>query len=308
MWSQKTYEGKKIPFSFIIDASNTSQGLNDFIHFLNSNHSAVFTDGITSGIALDNHGHIVKYFSTSLDAVIPDNAIVPLTPYRFKEFANMCFTDETGAVWVGIIAQANGDLLIFKNRALVFAKRNGRWIFLDSNRIIRQIEHCLLVDDEIKTRFAKELYLSVLDVAFSHTGGCIAIIAEKHTPHIIEQYIFHDYLDNKDERDEKKDILKRLMIAGMDNDNRAFYELDRKLRQDLLGLDGATVIDTTGKIIGSGAIVKIDGGSDEGGRTAAAKQLSCYGFAIKISMDGNIQCFKGSDGDISTVVKVLTML
>ena len=68
---------------------------------------------------------------------------------------------------------------------------------------------------------------------------------------------------------------------------RSFYELDRPLRRELLELDGAMVLSSDGKIHVIGTIIKLDGsGSEGGGRTAAAKQLSEYGLAIKVSQDG----------------------
>ncbi len=307
-WSQKTYEGKRIPFSFLIDANNKAKGIDDFIEFLDNNHSAVFTDGMTSGISLDNKGYITGYFSTNYDADKREGKkLIPLAPYRFRDIASRCYTDKNQSVWIGIIAQTNGDILIFKNRSLVFAKRNGKWLYLNAKRIIDRIKEFIIVEDGIKDYFAKEIYLTLLDVTFARTGGCLAIIKEEYKDSVIQKYISFDYLDNDEKNKEKKAILKRLMCAGADNENRIFYCLDRKLRQELLGLDGATVIDTTGRIICSGAIVKIDGGSEEGGRTAAAIQLSSYGFAVKISMDGHIRGFHGRDGDIRTVNQVLTM-
>jgi hypothetical protein len=71
-----------------------------------------------------------------------------------------------------------------------------------------------------------------------------------------------------------------------------FQELDRKFRQELLAIDGATVIDYDGTIIAAGAIIKIEAGSSGGGRLAAAKTLSNYGISIKISNDGSMQGFK----------------
>jgi hypothetical protein len=57
-------------------------------------------------------------------------------------------------------------------------------------------------------------------------------------------------------------------------------------------MDGATVLTRTGRVLTAGAIVKVPGGSTGGGRTAAAKQLSKLGLAIKISADGPITGFK----------------
>ena len=73
---------------------------------------------------------------------------------------------------------------------------------------------------------------------------------------------------------------------------RKFHELDRKFRQELIAIDGATIIDYDGKILAVGAIIKIEAGSTGGGRLAAAKTLSNYGISIKISNDGSMEGFK----------------
>ncbi|MCL2222801.1 MAG: hypothetical protein FWC20_10715 [Oscillospiraceae bacterium] len=265
-WSQKTYEGKKMPFSFIIDAKDKTKGNSDYIQFLDSPHSAVFTDGMTSGIALDNSGLIVKYFSASEDQLQHNDNHLTLAPYRFIDFANMCYTDSNGSVWIGVIAQSNGDILVFKRRQIVFAKRSGTWFYVDFFRVFSAISMFLSnPDTEENKKLAKLIYLSILDVSFSRVGGCIAIIDDEHLRTVQDNFIVNDDLDRHDERDNKKKILTRLITACGDNTNRSFFNISQNLRQDLLSLDGATLIDRTGKILGVGAIVRIDGGSDEGG-------------------------------------------
>ena len=77
---------------------------------------------------------------------------------------------------------------------------------------------------------------------------------------------------------------------------KSFFELDRALRRELLELDGAMVLSSSGDIHVIGTIIKLEGsGSDGGGRTAAAKQLSEYGLAIKVSQDGYVQIFKNRE-------------
>ena len=73
---------------------------------------------------------------------------------------------------------------------------------------------------------------------------------------------------------------------------RRFFELSRKLRQELLSIDGATVINNEGEIIAVGAIILIESGGFSGGRLAASKTLAKYGVSIKISADGQIQGYK----------------
>ena len=73
------------------------------------------------------------------------------------------------------------------------------------------------------------------------------------------------------------------VIAG-----KKFHELSRPLRQEILSMDGATIIFDDGTILAVGAILKINSGSDGGGRRAAARALSKYGIGIKVSSDGQI--------------------
>ena len=137
----------------------------------------------------------------------------------------------------------------------------------------------------------------MLDVAFSHTGGCIAIIRDEHISEIKKNNLSKDddiegEISTDIKRGEKRKTIQALVKAGNINGADSFFKLDRKLRHELLGLDGATLIDNQGRIIATGAIVRVNGGSDSGGRKAAAMELSKYGLAVKISMDGSIEGFK----------------
>ena len=70
-----------------------------------------------------------------------------------------------------------------------------------------------------------------------------------------------------------------------------FDKIDRKTRAELIGMDGATIIDKDGSVISFGAIISNDAGSSGGGRGAAAAKLSYGGLAIKISADGYIETY-----------------
>ena len=83
------------------------------------------------------------------------------------------------------------------------------------------------------------------------------------------------------------------MIGG-----RKFQDLDRRFRQELLAIDGATIIGYDGTILAVGAILRIEGGSTGGRRLAAARALSQYGLGIKVSQDGPIQGYRGSPGNM----------
>ena len=81
-----------------------------------------------------------------------------------------------------------------------------------------------------------------------------------------------------------------------------FSDIDRKLRAELCGLDGATILDLQGHVIAFGAIIQNNSGSSGGGRGAAASRLSDFdGFATKISTDGYIELYR--QGEVCYQIK-----
>ena len=92
-------------------------------------------------------------------------------------------------------------------------------------------------------------------------------------------------------KEEQKRINKKTIILALLNGNRKFSRIDRRLRSELISLDGACVVKKNRYLIAIGTIIKIDAGSSGGGRSAAAKKLSKYGMAIKISTDGYVECY-----------------
>jgi hypothetical protein len=134
-----------------------------------------------------------------------------------------------------------------------------------------------------------------LDVSFAKTGGGIALI--KRTK--MENFGAVKIVDEKDflgAKNPKGQFLKTII-------GKPFNELDRHLRQDIVAMDGATILDYHGNVIAAGAIVEVIAGSDGGGRLAAARALSKFGLAIKISSDGGIRGFKGGVKDGQQVVE-----
>lgn len=304
-WSSKTYEGNKVPFGFIIDCDADIKSYN-YLTFLDNHSSAVFTDGVYGGILLDKYGNFIKYFSYE-DTLNSSNSddLKPISPFNYIMFTENCTKKK-----IGVLCLTNGDILLIRDMKLLFSKRNGNWIYYDYNRfrhIISQYIDTNLYDKKAcLTDFIDQIYLTILDVSFSHTGGCLAITYhDKFNEY--KQAIENDLLDielidndnddnelkvQKDKIRQRKKVIKNLLEDHpLSSTYKEFYNITRKLRQELLGLDGATIVNTNGKLLAAGAIVSIDGGSENGGRTAATKQLAKYGFAIKISEDGYIQCY-----------------
>lgn len=307
-WGQRTYEGKHMPFGCIVTRKKLGSRTNPMLHiskFLKKDFSAAVTDAETSFMEISADGYVENYINYAKPVDFGLYA-----PYKYLKLASL----STGSK-IGICLNEEGDILIFKDKSLLFARRGGAWVCYSHEEIVGKLsEHAGEYED-----VRKAIYLSALDTSFNRTGGCIvhvnsgdslnvlkhideADVHLKESYDYIQQYkidqSFFASLDKNnvdvpdfdkfltEEKSAKTATLKKL-IGG-----RKFQELDRKFRQELLSIDGATIIDYDGTILSVGAIIKIEAGSSGGGRLAAAKTLSNYGISIKISNDGTMQGFK----------------
>ena len=307
-WGLRTYEGKKTQFGFIITNKICGKQTNINLHIsriLKRDFSALLSDGKNTCIELSRDGYLTGYIS--LPKAENQNL---LAPYKFLKMANLC----NGAK-IGVCLLTEGDILIFKDKTLLFAKRNGKWVSFAHEEIIGKLSDR---SDEVE-EVRRAIYLSALDLSFSKDGGCIVHVNSgdkfKVLKHInATDVLYKDCYDFIEQETINQSFFR--MVDEWENEiptfenfiqeercvksanlikiinGRKFQELDRKLRLELLGIDGATIIDYDGNILAVGAIIKIEAGSLGGGRLAAAKTLSNYGISIKVSADGSIEGFK----------------
>jgi hypothetical protein len=194
-------------------------------------------------------------------------------PYRLNAVADWADGER-----VALVLNRLGEQLVFRNKRLVFAKRRGEWQYYAHEMYLRQLQ-------PPQNRILREaIYQSCLDISFARTGGCIIVIRSGSLGEVGEIVSDFDLLGGQDPSIKARTI--RAMVGG------TFQSLDRRLRQELLALDGAMVLDHTGNIVAAGAIISVPAGSEGGGRTAAAKKGSVLGLGIKISEDGGITVYK----------------
>ena len=330
-WSVQTYEGKKVTLGFVINPSEESAFGDEFgewLDFVEEDFVAVLTDCIDSVIELDSNCNLLRYLSTT--TLLNKNPISSFVPIRFSQVIENYVTGKK----VGLFLLSNGDIIVAKNRQIVLVKRNLKWLNFSYDAFSNVIEDCYKkgLNFKISDALKEGIYASVLDVSFAHTGGIIAVTNDikplteekdgeepilsisddlkngKGCKQIYDYYRNKNkqYEDNKKsylkikEKDLKKRILKRKVIASLVK-GQSFLGLDRKLRCELISLDGACILNRTGEIISFGAIIKNDSGSSGGGRGAATRKLSRYGLAIKISTDGYIELY--IDGELKYYIK-----
>lgn len=327
-WAVKTYEGKKVSFGFLFnpdkDANFSSKEEKEkgktWLGFLKSDYAASLSDGIHSLIELDKDCNLCGFLSLTAGGRVDAYKLCDGAPYRFAQVIQSYVTGSR----VGVFLLNNGDIVLAKGGEVRVVKRNLKWLNISfkafSGFITAELE------EKPTETLLRSIYASVLDVSFSHTGGIIAWIRnneewKKLTVPGADNEAIIDPCDDLRSRASEAGIEKRMIAARgkipkkekpMFNReiemrllkrkvvktlicNSTFPKMDRKLRAELIAMDGACVIDWKGRVRAVGAIIQNDSGSAGGGRTAAAKKLARYGFAIKISTDGYIEAFVGED-------------
>lgn len=83
-WSGRTYEGKNVPFGIVVDFSATASAeAASYLHFLENDSSAVFTDGIFSGILLDKDGKLLSFLTRNTPAPTNIKGQDMFVPFQF---------------------------------------------------------------------------------------------------------------------------------------------------------------------------------------------------------------------------------
>lgn len=337
-WSLKTYEGHNVTYSIlvnlneknVVDKDYADEYCGTFIDFLGEEYSAILSDGITSIIELDRNCNFISYKSITDGGVIEKCDLNDThLPIRFSQIVSQF----VGGECIGLFLLTNGDFIIAKNKEMLFIRRNGKWLNLSKNLFVNTIKNNvsnLKLDDELLV----EIFSTVLDISFSHSGGIISVVDEnckqwndevnneekpvitkidllnensfeKTGEHIKSLFeIEKDKIESNPKyknridamiSDLKKRLNKKRFLICLLKRNNYFQKIDRKLRAELSGLDGAIVLNSKGKILSCGAIIANTAGSSGGGRGSAARTLSKYcGFSIKISTDGYVEVFQNT--------------
>ena len=304
-WSVKTYEGKSVTLGIIINPDGVSQFAGDFLEFLESDAAAVLTDCIHSAVELDGNCNFVQHVSVSEKDAFRRCSLNHQIPLRFTQIIQQHVIGKK----VGIFLLNNGDIILAKKQSLYFVKRNLQWLNFSYEAFRVALEPFVETYHEVQDFLIKKIFASILDVSFSHTGGIVAVVGEpwnamKYTGESLTSKVLNDFdnlLLEKSAEDLAKDpalsddeirqrLLKRNAIISLTK-GKKFQNLDRKLRSELMALDGACIMKCSGDVYAFGAIIQNESGSAGGSRSAAAKRLSAYGLAVKISTDGYIEVY-----------------
>lgn len=282
-WSQQTYEGNRIAFSVGVDPGAAPSGV-DFRKIVDSDFLKVMSSGQDTLVVLEPGGFLVRH--ETLASPASPNPL--MSPIRLEGIADWT---RTPAHRVAITLNRNGEILAFRGGELVFARRRGDWrYFAHESVIARFVNRAMASSSSIKLR--RELYRTALDAAFARSGACIGVLNASLKKSGVAKLI-----NESDQILHVRRGAKAASVAALIGGIK-FQELDRRLRLELVSIDGATVLDHEGRVLAVGAILRIGGGSaGGGGREAASQALATYGLGIKVSNDGYIRA-RNRDGDV----------
>ena len=273
IWASRLYEGQPIAAAFGFKADQTADAC--LLHEIcQTDFSAVLSNGFDSLLVFNAIGQLLGHESLSQPSPIPT-----FTPYRQGPVAEWAADGR-----IVIALNRLGEIFVFRDQKLLFVRRSGKWHFLTHGPVIDQMGRS--GNPAVKTA----VYETCLDASFARTGACIGVISRTNISSWKE--IAPDPADHLKTETSVKAKALRKMVNG-----RLFQDIDRRLRQELAAIDGATILDRVGNVLAVGAILHIQGGSTGGGRLAAAKALSAKGLGIKVSQDGGIRVFVDGHDD-----------
>ena len=271
LWGQRLYEGA--PISASIGFRHTPDaGVLSLSEFSELELSAVMSNGFDTLLSFNFKGNFL-----GLENLETGESLPSYCPMRQAFMAKWTSDKHTR---LGLSLNRLGEILVFRQEQMIFARRSGRWHFLTHAPVIAQMN----VPRDLILR--KAIYETSIDASFARTGACIGVVSQQNQyqwPKIVVQPSDHLSIGESD----KAKVLNAI-IRG-----KKFQNLDRRTRQELAAIDGALVISHQGHIHAVGAILKIAGGSSGGGRLAAAKALGALGLGVKVSQDGGITGFRG---------------
>ena len=268
-WGTRLYEGAPISAS-IGYVHSPEKHTPSFQDFSDCEFSAVLSNGYDTILSFDYDGGFIGH-----ESLPRSQDFLPFSPMR-QNFIAAWTGNQSNRI--ALTLNRLGEILVFRKQELVFARRSGRWHYLTHEPVISQMN----VPRDRALR--RSIYETCLDASFARTGACIGVVS------MDSWNKWKSIVGESDHLAASQQTKARALRKVVQQTH--FSNLDRRVRQELVATDGATLIAHTGRILAIGAILKVQGGSEGGGRLAAAKALSSFGLGVKVSQDGAISGFR----------------
>jgi hypothetical protein len=185
-----------------------------------------------------------------------------------------------------IVLSPSHEIKVFARGVQMFSFRNARWHLLDVQAKYEMWERAVG-----SASLADRLFQTALDLADARQGALFVVLRE--APSALPLLVAPgDQLDLM--RSKAGDVPDRQQLLHMLRGRNA-VELDPAVLAGLARADGATVMDTSGRLLAVGAILLHTEPPEphsslavEGARTTAAMAAGRFGAVLKVSEDGLI--------------------
>lgn len=286
-WAAETYEGRRIAHSVGICREQGQGGEPSFYELRNSSALKALGTAPDSILVLDKAGNIIGIETISAKQINYRKNKDVLAPVDMADIA--LWTNSASRIAFRLLP--NGEVLIFREKQLAYAKRRSFWRCFPHRSVV--YEHFSVPYATEEENAKRAVYLTALDLAFSGKGGCLGMLQASEAMRDAHKLISENMLLATEHPSATVRLLSS--IAG----SRKFQEMPRRVRMGFCSLDGATLIDSQGAVLAVGAILRTNGNAlHGGGRSAAAQTLARYGFGIKISDDGFIEIHQGNSSPL----------
>jgi hypothetical protein len=240
-------------------------------------------DGIRTLFLVNRHGSVLDIVDVARYArALPLEVPCP-TAYRAHALAT------AGNQKVCIVLSPSHEIKVFAQGVQMFSFRNARWHLLDMKAKYDMWEAAIG-----HHKLAERLFQTALDLADAREGALFVVLRDPKTsmPLLVSPA---DQLDAP--HGTPGDSPTRGQMIYMLRDRTAIG-LDREVLMGLARMDGATVMDSVGRLLAIGAILLHPEPPEphstlavEGARTTAAMAAGRMGAVLKVSEDGLITFF-----------------
>ena len=246
-------------------------------------------DGVSTVFLANTHGQLLDIIDVNRWALQVCDQAELIAPCARSYEAHARATLGHGHVCA--VLSPSREIKVFADGAEIFAFRAGAWHLLD---IAAKFD--LWVRAVGDPGLATRLFQTALDLADAREGALFVVLRDPNTA-VTQLVAAGDRLDMPAPPEKpaggstRRDLLHLL-------EGRTAQGLDPSVFAALASLDGATVVDRSGRLLAAGAILRhpqsVDmefGAVVEGARTTAAMAASRFGPVLKVSEDGVITFF-----------------
>jgi hypothetical protein len=190
---------------------------------------------------------------------------------------------------VCIVLSPSHEIKVFAEGAQIFTFRNAHWHLLDL-----EAKYAMWRDAVGNADLAERLFQTALDLSDTRRGALFVVLRDpsRATSQLIAPA---DRLDTMAESIDARTSPSRRDLMYL-LENRTATAIDPSILEALATMDGATVMDGSGRLLAVGAILMHATAPDagvvvEGARTTAALAAAQFGPVLKVSEDGMITFF-----------------